>query len=134
MIEALYYALRGICPACHRGNFKPNPYVIAERCPECEVRFERWSGSWTISVVMGYGSGAVFAVLVGVYLYFNGGLTGAENIIIPAAVVFTALFYPLCKNITVGMLYNNGWVYPDPPRLVESDEAASPSAGPPPSG
>ncbi len=71
---------------------------------------------------MGYGSGAIFAACLGFYFLKRDQLMGSENIIIPTTVVFTALWYPVCKNISIGTLYLNGFIFPDPPMLVEEPE------------
>jgi hypothetical protein len=119
MISSFLSALFGRCPACGRGALYKSYLTFHEHCPVCHVRYERWSGSWTIPVVMGYGSGALFAIGLGFLFYKTGRLDGSENIIIPATLVFTALFYPVCKNVSMFMLYNNGFVFVDPPQLVE---------------
>lgn len=121
----LLNALTGKCPACGRGKLYQSFMKLHETCPVCQVRFERWSGSWTIPAVMGYGSGAIFATCLGFYFLQRGELMGSENIIIPATVVFTALWYPVCKNISIGTLYLNGFIFPDPPSLVPDLEPST---------
>ena len=118
MIDPLLAAITGHCPACQKGRIYKSflrPYPL---CPVCHVRFERWHGSWTIPVVMGYGSGALFAIALGFWYYKIGALKDAENVIIPATLLFTALWYPLCKNLSFGLLFINGFIFPDPPSLL----------------
>ena len=119
MIDPLISAVFGRCPACQKGQIYQSFLRPHPTCPVCQVRFERWEGSWTIPVVMGYGSGALFAFALGFWYHKAGELKGAEDVIIPATLAFTALWYPLCKNLSFGLLFVNGFIYPDPPRLVQ---------------
>jgi uncharacterized protein (DUF983 family) len=123
MIGALLGTLMGRCPNCSKGALYRSFMTLHETCPVCHVRYERWSGSWTIPVVMGYGAGALFAIALGFYFLKTDQLAGSENIIIPATLVFTAAFYPLCKNLSIFMLWNNGFITVDPPALVRDDAA-----------
>lgn len=123
MVSAFFSALSGKCPACGRGKLYKSFLTLHETCPECGVRFERWSGSWTIPTVMGYGSGAAFAIGLGVIFFKMGRLEGSENIIIPATLAFTGLFYPVCKNVSMFLLWRNGFIFPDPPALVPDASA-----------
>jgi uncharacterized protein (DUF983 family) len=134
MIGSLLGTLFGRCPNCSRGPLYKSFITLHETCPVCHVRYERWSGSWTIPVVMGYGAGALFAVGLGFYFLKTDQLSGSENIIIPATLAFTAAFYPLCKNLSIFMLWNNGFITVDPPTLVQDDSnaGASPPARPDP--
>lgn len=121
MIGALLAAMIGRCPNCQKGKIYKAFLQVNDTCPVCHVRFERWAGSWTIPAVMGYGSGALFALGLGAWFLHTGQLKGSEKIIIPATVVFTACFYPLCKNLSMFMLWNNGFVTVDPPTLVKAE-------------
>lgn len=122
MISSFLAALTGRCPACRRGKMYQSFMKLHELCPACEVRFERWAGSWTLPTVMGYGSGALFAIALGFVMLKLDRLEGAESIIIPATLVFTLLCYPVCKNISMFLLYNNGFIFVDPPELVRKEE------------
>ena len=68
MISSFFAALSGRCPNCEKGKLYQSFLKLNELCPVCHVRFERWSGSWTIPTVMGYVSGALFAIVVGFVL------------------------------------------------------------------
>lgn len=122
MLGALLSALIGRCPNCQKGKLYKSFMKLTETCPVCHVRFERWNGSWTIAAVMGYGSGAVFAIALGAWFLHNDALKGSEKILIPATVLFTACVYPLCKNFSIFALWNNGFITVDPPVLVKPDE------------
>lgn len=137
-MSGLLSAMTGKCPACGKGAlYRPGTLLtLHELCPACHVRYERWSGSWTIPTVMGYGSAALFATALGFYHLKTGQLEGSEARIVGATVVFTLFFYPLCKNLSVFMLWNNGFIFVDPPSLVKGDEAPgaadAPAAAAPP--
>ena len=132
MIGSLLGTLFGRCPNCSKGALYASFLTLHETCPVCHVRYERWSGSWTIPVVMGYGSGALFAFGLGFYFLKTDQLSGSENIIIPATIVFTAVFYPLCKNLSIFMLWNNGFITVDPPSLVQDGTPPPPPRVPDP--
>lgn len=121
MVENFLWALGGRCPNCGKGPLYERFLKARPTCPACHVRFERWAGSWTISAVMGYTSGALFAVALGFYYLKKGELAGSESVIIPASIVFAALAYPVCKNIGFFLLWNNGFITVDPPSLVKDD-------------
>lgn len=123
MIGSLFSALIGRCPNCQKGPVYRSFMKLNETCPVCHVRFERWSGSWTIPAVMGYGAGALFAIALGAWFLHNGQLKGSEKIIVPSTMLFTACFYPLCKNLSIFMMWNNGFITVDPPQLVKGDDA-----------
>lgn len=129
-MSAFLSALTGKCPACGRGRLYKAFLKLHETCPDCHVRFERWEGSWTIPTVMGYSTGALFAVALGYVFWRMDRLEGAENIIIPATLAFTALTYPICKNISVFLLWNNGFIFVDPPTLVQDDGTPAPPEAP----
>lgn len=118
MLGALLAALTGRCPNCQKGKLYQSFMKLNDTCAVCHVRFERWNGSWTIAAVMGYGAGALFAIGLGAWFLHNDALKGSEKIILPATIVFTACFYPLCKNLSMFMLWNNGFMTVDPPSLV----------------
>lgn len=129
MISAFFSALIGRCPGCGRGALYKSFLRLNDTCPVCHVRFERWSGSWTIPAVMGYGSGAMFAIVLGYIFHRTGRLEGSENILIPTTVAFTALFYPVCKNVSMFMLFQNGFIFVDPPTLLQ-DPPSNPEEEP----
>jgi uncharacterized protein (DUF983 family) len=111
---SLLSALTNRCPNCHRGSIRKTWITMAERCPVCHVRFERWSGNWLFPVVLAYGVGGLFAIVLIVTFLNAGTLEGAENIIIPLTLGVTLLSYPMCQNITVWLLYATGLIYADP--------------------
>ena len=121
MLGPLFSALFGRCPNCQKGKLYQSFMKLNETCPVCQVRFERWNGSWTIAAVMGYTSGALFAIVLGAWFLHNDMLKGSEKIIIPLTVLFTVCFYPICKNFSMFMLWNNGFITVDPPRLVPAE-------------
>lgn len=125
--DNLTAALMGKCPACHKGDIYKSFLVPHTLCPVCSVRFERWEGSWTIPAVMGYGSGALFAITLGIVLFQYNGLEGASaHVLSISTLIFTSVFYPLCKNLSFGLLHMNGFIYPDPPKLVVNNTPPNP--------
>lgn len=122
-------AVSGRCPACGVGRLYVSFLKLHPLCPHCHVRFERWEGSWTIPTVMGYASGAVFAIVVGAILLSQDALEGNARPLIFATMVFTLGFYPVCKNFSIFMLWRNGFITVDPPTLVPSEPVDGEKAG-----
>jgi uncharacterized protein (DUF983 family) len=143
-MDNLMWALVGRCPNCGRGSMYGAGFMkVAEACGNCHVRFERFPGSWTIPVVMGYTSAAFVGFGLIFYYQWRGTLAEHDSVIMAASVLTGLLVYPTCKNISLFMLWNNGFMTVDPPVLVQDAggpgrplavvaRAAAPSAYTPP--
>lgn len=126
--SALFAALSGRCPNCGVGKLYRSFMTVADTCEHCHVRYERWEGSWTIPTVMGYATGAVFAVVGGGILLYLDLLEAYARPLIFATLFFTVLVYPVIKNFSLFMLWNNGFMTPDPPTLVTPDQPSDSAA------
>jgi len=116
------WALVGRCPNCGRGSmYGAGIMKVAETCSHCHVRFERFPGSWTIPVVMGYTSAAVVGFGLIFYYQWRGTLIEHDTVIMAASVLTGLLVYPTCKNVSLYMLWNNGFMTVDPPALVRDE-------------
>ena len=128
---SLLSCLFGRCPTCHRGRLRKSFLTMNATCPVCHVRFERWSGNWLFPVVLAYGVGGIFGIVVGVLLLRSGQLEGAENILIPATLAVTLLAYPVCQNLTVWLLHATGLVFEDAPTGSIGSPKDEPAPRPP---
>jgi uncharacterized protein (DUF983 family) len=123
-MDNLLWALVGRCPNCGRGSmYAAGVMKVAATCAHCHVRFERYPGSWTIPVVMGYTSAALVGFGLIFYYQWRGTLAEHDTVIMVASVLTGLLVYPTCKNISLFMLWNNGFMTVDPPTLVRDDDA-----------
>ncbi len=122
-MEHLFWAMTRRCPNCGEGPLYSGLNTVAETCSACHVRFERWAGNWTIPVVMGYGSSALVGFGLIAWFQWRGTLLEHDTFIMAAAVVAGLIMYPLCKNLSLFMLWRNGFVFVDPPSLVEGVSA-----------
>jgi uncharacterized protein (DUF983 family) len=113
-MQSLLSALASRCPNCHRGRIRASLTTMRPLCDVCGVRFERKSGNWLFPVVIAYGVGGAFAIVLIVLFLQAGRLAGSENIIIPLTLVVTLLAYPFSQNLTVWLLHATGLVYADP--------------------
>jgi uncharacterized protein (DUF983 family) len=114
-MRSLFSALVGRCPECHRGRLRKSLATMNAACPNCGVRFERWSGNWMFPVVIAYVGAGVFAIVVGILLLQAGRLEGSENWFIPLTMAVALVLYPLSQNLTVWLLHATGLVFRDPP-------------------
>ena len=124
-MENLFWAIAGRCPNCGRGALYVGFNKISTTCSVCHVRFERWAGNWTIPVVMGYTSAALVGFGLIFFYQWRGTLMEHDTFIMVAAMLTGVTMYPLCKNISMYMLWKNGFVTVDPPTLVKGGDEPS---------
>lgn len=115
------------CPACHEGKLFQGFMKLQPQCDACGAQYERWSGLWTGSVVMGYAVGGGVAIALILVLNALGMLVpGSEwGIALVSCAVTMATYRPM-KALYVGFLYDAGYIYADPPPAV-----AEPASEPP---
>lgn len=109
------------CPACAEGQLFSGVFQLRKTCDVCRVRYERWEGSWTGPTVIGYGVGAAVAVFLIVVLHSMDKLVpGSEiGIALASCVAVLATFRPV-KAAWIGLLFDWGYVYPDPPKQTQA--------------
>lgn len=120
------------CPACHQGKLFEGYMKLRERCEVCGAQYERWSGLWTGPVVMGYTVGGF--VGIGLMLVLNSLdllVPGAEIGIALVSCAAVMLTYRPTKALYVGLLYETGYIYADPPAAEpEATAQAAPESLP----
>jgi uncharacterized protein (DUF983 family) len=111
-IEALAKgAVPGMCPSCGRASMFRTWIDLYERCPVCGLRYAPESGAWLGAIVVGYGIGALFVLLLVFIEVFAHpiraiGLNPIWTITL-AGLVVTALVYRPSKGLWFALL----WVY-----------------------
>jgi len=105
--RALSRGLRKKCPICGTGNLFTGYFTLPDRCPRCDLEFEREEGYWLGAMVVAMGiTEAIFGtVFVGGMLltwpdvpwtaFLIAGL--ALNAIVPVAL------YPWSKTTWMGL-------------------------------
>lgn len=108
-----YPILKKKCPRCHEGELFPysameisNAFTMHERCPKCNLKYEREPGFW-------YGAMFVSYILSGFYLlgifalaFFLLGLSISNSmvaVILVGALSFTFMFR-IARTIWLGAL------------------------------
>lgn len=82
------------CPVCGQGHLFRRWFTMLERCPRCDLRFERidghWVGAWGLNVIVSFT--ALFLVLVGGFV-----ATYPDFAVVPLLLVAggTAVLLPL---------------------------------------
>lgn len=91
------------CPVCGQGHLFRRWFTMCERCPRCDLRFERIEGHWTgdlgINTIVSFGA-LLVVLLVGFLAFWP---TPPITAIIIAAVIVAGLlplaFFPFSKTI-----------------------------------
>lgn len=114
------------CPHCQQGKLFQGWLKLKSTCEICGARYDRSPGAWTGPTVAGYGVGAATAVVLIVVLSQMGLLVPyAEwGIGIVSCLVILAVFRPI-KAAWVGMMYDWGYIYPDPPATATDGPPAA---------
>ncbi len=102
------------CPRCGSGRLFRRWLIMEERCPRCDLVFERTEGYWLGSVALNLGvtEGVFLVVLVGgMVLWWPdvpwGGLLVAG---IALSVLVPLLFHPFSRTLWVaGERHVSGW-------------------------
>jgi uncharacterized protein (DUF983 family) len=105
------------CPNCQQGALFKGWLKLRETCDVCGARFERWPGAWVGPTVGGYGIGAATALVLIFVLQRTGYLVaGIEWLVALISVgVILAVYRPI-KGAWIGLMYDWGYIFPDPPK------------------
>ena len=95
--------LRRRCPRCgERQIFRTRLHLI-ERCPRCDLRFEREEGGFLGAMTLNYAIGVVvWIAMLAVVLVFTVPDVPVVPLLIASVVVFVAVplwFYPRSKTL-----------------------------------
>lgn len=91
------------CPVCGKGKLFQRWFTMLERCPRCNLRFERIDGHLTgalgintvISIIVVIGVG----ILGGIVTWPELPLTPLVTTITAVAALFPIFFYPFSKTV-----------------------------------
>jgi uncharacterized protein (DUF983 family) len=110
-------ALRRRCPRCGGTDIFRSAWELYERCPACNLRFERepgyWIGAMIINTVVTFG--LLLAVLVGGMLvtWPDVPWMGLWVVVILVASLTPILFHPLSRTVWMAIEMSYHPVEPD---------------------
>jgi hypothetical protein len=105
-------------------------YDIPITCSNCQLQYPVGDGAWLCDIAIGYGFGAIFAILTAVAEMTwspirNAGLDPLWTIAV-ASLVLTALSYRLAKSLWFSLLYTFGLMrWPDSTAFSPAERAAT---------
>lgn len=102
-LQALLRGCRKHCAVCNSGHLFTRWFTLAERCPRCNLRFERIEGHWTgdlgINTIVSFGS-LLLALIAGFLLSWpEAPGVGLLVIAVAIAAFMPVLFFPFSKTI-----------------------------------
>ena len=110
--------LLGRCPGCAERSLFQGYYDVPLTCSNCELRYQVGDGAWLGAIAIGYGFGAIFAILVAVIELVWAPIRASQLdplwTIAVASLLVTALGYRPAKSIWFALLYLFGFMrWPD---------------------
>lgn len=113
-LGAMFGAMAGRCPECMAPGAFASLWGLKPKCPTCDVRFERESGSWLGSWVLTYVAATLALVVLALVLILNYGLfKGLEWILGGAGALFVVVLYRPVKGWWLWWLWAAGFVTHD---------------------
>lgn len=102
-LVAFLRGCRKHCPVCNSGGLFTRWFTLAERCPRCDLRFERIEGHWTgdlgINTIVSFGT-LLLALIVGFLLSWpEAPGIGLFIVAVGIAGLVPLLFFPFSKTI-----------------------------------
>ena len=102
-------AIRGRCPSCAQTSMFKGPIAMHERCAVCDLRYETSPGAWLGALALGYGIGAIAALLLAFLELWlrpirDAGLHPVWTIVI-LALLATLVGYRWAKSAWFSLLY-----------------------------
>jgi uncharacterized protein (DUF983 family) len=112
---AFWAILRQLCPRCRKGKIFRGQFAMNERCPVCDLRFEREQGYFLGALYISYPLSILF--LGSFYLIAMALLPGWEAMwLVPVAIVPYLPFMPaVFRYSRVLWIYLDRHFWPDPP-------------------
>lgn len=106
-------ALRLACPLCGQGRMFKGLIAMHERCPNCNVKFEREPGFFLGSIYINYGITAVVTSVVYLGLMFSkwGSDLQQMGIAVAIAVILPILLHRHARSLWAGF---DQWRDPQP--------------------
>jgi len=111
---AMWRATTGRCPNCGVGKVFSSFWGVVDKCPNCEVRFERQSGAWLGAWVMAYTVAILLlAIEAGILIFAFGLFQGLEWVLVVSGILFVVLLYRPIKGWWLWWLWAAGFVHRD---------------------
>lgn len=119
--------MMGRCPECGRTPMFASLYALHERCAICDTRYETAPGAWLGAIAIGYGLGALVAIMLA-FVEVRWAPLRAAGLdpmwtIAVVSLLATALGYRPAKAVWFALLYEGGFMArgdappgPRPPR------------------
>lgn len=125
--------LRGRCPGCVERSMFTGFYDIPITCPNCQLQYQVGDGAWLGAIAIGYGFGAIFAILAAAVELTWAPIRGAGLdpmwTIAVLGLMTTALTYRPAKSIWFSLLYIYGLMrWPDGTASSTAPHPTSPPA------
>ncbi len=102
-LRAFLRGCRKHCAVCNSGGLFTRWFTLAERCPRCNLRFERIEGHWTgdlgINTIVSFGT-LLIALIAGFLLSWPNA-PGIELFIVAISIagLVPLAFFPFSKTI-----------------------------------
>lgn len=102
-LVAFLRGCRKHCPVCNQGKLFTRWFTFAERCPRCDLRFERIEGHWTgdlgINTIVSFGT-LLIALVIGFLLSWpEAPGIALFAVAIAIAGLVPLVFFPFSKTI-----------------------------------
>ncbi|MCB0975358.1 MAG: DUF983 domain-containing protein [Actinobacteria bacterium] len=89
------------CPACGSGKLFRRWFVMVDRCPQCDLKFERepghWSGALGINTIMSFGVLLITIIVSVIATYPDLPVGRLVAICLVVAICMPVFYYPLSK-------------------------------------
>lgn len=96
------------CPRCGVGRLFVGWFRMHERCPGCDLKYERAPGYFLGSSYLNYGATALTLVVAYPLLHFGVGWTNTELTfpLVAWVMVFPLFFFRYARSLWLGMDYH----------------------------
>lgn len=115
-VSALTGILRQLCPRCRKGRIFRAPIYrfppMYERCPVCDLKFQREAGYFLGAMYISYGIALVIILLIAAILWFVTNWR-IDKIAIWAIILFLPLAGPITLFARVLWIYLDQSVDPE---------------------
>jgi uncharacterized protein (DUF983 family) len=109
ILRAFFDGLILRCPRCHKGRMFSSLFHMRQRCPVCDLPFERSTGEITGGMGVSIVVILILTVIASAFIGFSSvPLLPAFLIGGIAIIVFAVLFYPVSRAVWVALIYVTG--------------------------
>lgn len=102
-------AVRGRCPSCGETSMFNGVLSMHERCAHCNLRYETSAGAWLGALALGYGIGALAAIILAIVELWLSPIRGLGLhpvwTIVVLSLLATLIGYRWAKSSWFSLLY-----------------------------